>query len=199
MSSRPRKSRIIDTHFLLMAYANGYFPMADSKTGEIGWFSPDPRGVFDLEHFKISRSLHQAIRKNIFEVHVNRRFEQVIRACGSREETWISEDIVQTYVQLHEQGFAHSIESWKDGVLAGGLYGVAIGGAFFGESMFSQERDASKVALAFLVERLRERGFELLDTQWVTKHLAQFGAKEISRKDYLRILKRAVNKKCMFN
>ena len=198
MSSRPPKSRIIDTQFLLMAYCHGYFPMADAKNGEIGWYSPDPRGIFDLDHFKIPRSLRQTIRKNIFEVRVNNRFEEVIRSCGAREETWISEDIVQTYVQLHRQGYAHSVESWKNGVLVGGLYGVAIGGAFFGESMFSREGDASKVALVFLVERLNERGFELLDTQWITGHLTRFGAKEIPRKEYLRILRRAIEKKGTF-
>jgi len=198
MSFRSTGSRIIDTQFLLMAYTHGYFPMADSKSGEINWYSPDPRGVFELEQFKISRSLRQTLRKNIFEIRVNKQFEDVIRSCAAREETWISEDIVQTYLNLHKQGFAHSVESWKEEILVGGLYGVAIGGAFFGESMFSRERDASKVALVFLVDRLRNRGFELLDTQWITKHLAQFGAREISRKEYLKRLKKAVEKKCTF-
>lgn len=181
-----------------MAYGHGYFPMADAKSGEIGWYSPDPRGIFDFDHFKIPRSLRQTIRKNIFEVRINQRFEEVIRSCGEREETWISEDIVQSYIQLHKQGYAHSVESWKNDLLAGGLYGVTIGGAFFGESMFSRERDASKVALVYLVDRLKERGFDLLDTQWITSHLARFGAKEIPRREYLRILKRAIEKKCAF-
>ena len=181
-----------------MAYGHGYFPMADAKSGEICWYSPDPRGIFDLEHFKTHRSLRLTIQKNVFEISINQQFEEVIRSCAQREETWISEDIVQTYVQLHRKGYAHSVESWRNDTLAGGLYGIAVGGAFFGESMFSRERDASKVALVFLVNRLKERGFELLDTQWITSHLAGFGAKEIPRREYLRILKRAIEKKCAF-
>ncbi len=199
MSSRSPKSRIIDPQFLLMAYSNGYFPMADSKTGEISWFSPDPRAIFELSEFKAPRSLKQTVKKNIFEIRVNSRFEEVIRACGGRHETWISEDIIQTYLELHRLGFAHSVESWKQGTLAGGLYGVALGGAFFGESMFSRERDASKAALVFLVKRMNERGFTLLDTQWVTPHLAMFGAKEIPRAEYMKRLKETIKLKCSFN
>ncbi len=199
MSSRSPKSRIIDPQFLLMAYSNGYFPMADSKTGEICWFSPDPRAIFELSEFKAPRSLKQTVKKNIFEIRVNSRFEEVIRACGGRHETWISEDIIQTYLELHRLGFAHSVESWKQGTLAGGLYGVALGGAFFGESMFSRERDASKAALVFLVKRMNERGFTLLDTQWVTPHLAMFGAKEIPRAEYMKRLKETIKLKCSFN
>lgn len=198
MSSRSSKSRIIDPQFLLMAYSNGYFPMADSKTGEISWFSPDPRAIFELSEFRIPRSLKQIVKKNIFEIRVNSRFEEVIRACGGRHETWISEDVVQTYLELHRRGFAHSVESWKQGALAGGLYGVALGGAFFGESMFSRERDASKAALVFLVKRMNEHGFTLLDTQWVTPHLARFGAKEIPRAEYMKRLKKATGMICQF-
>jgi len=172
--------------------------MADPKTGEIRWYSPDPRGIFELDAFKIPRSLRQTIRKNIFEVRVNEKFEEVIRRCGEREETWISEDIIRMYVELHGLGFAHSVETWKDGKLAGGLYGVAIGGAFFGESMFSLERDASKVALVALVERLKQKKFELLDTQWTTPHLMRFGSMEIPRKDYLKRLSKALQKECSF-
>lgn len=181
-----------------MAYSNGYFPMADSKTGEVGWYSPDPRAIFDLGEFKIPRSLKQTIKKNIFEIRVNSRFEEVMRACAGRNETWISEEIVQSYLELHRRGFAHSVESWKQGKLAGGLYGVTLGGGFFGESMFSSERDASKVALAFLVQRMNERGFALLDTQWVTPHLAMFGAREIPRAEYMKRLKKAVQLTCSF-
>ena len=138
--------KIIEPNFLLQAYASGYFPMAESKDGAIGWFSPDPRGILELDELKVSRSLRSTIRKKIFEIRLNTRFEEVIRACGEREETWISETIVRTYRKLHELGFAHSVETWKEGELVGGLYGVALGGAFFGESMFSKVRDASKVA-----------------------------------------------------
>lgn len=192
MVHKPSKSRIIEPQFLLMAYCNGYFPMADSKTGEIGWYSPDPRTIFELNEFNVPRSLRLTIKKNLFEIRLNTRFEEVMRQCGEREETWISKDIIKSYVELYRLGFAHSVETWKENKLVGGLYGVAIGGAFFGESMFSRERDASKVALVYLVERMKERGFELLDTQYSTSHLARFGAKEISREEYLKRLKKAI-------
>ncbi|MGH2567400.1 MAG: leucyl/phenylalanyl-tRNA--protein transferase, partial [Bacteroidota bacterium] len=174
------QSRVLDPEFLLIAYCSGYFPMADLKTGEIGWFSPDPRAIFELDELHIPRSLRLTLKKNMFEVRVNQRFEAVMRACAEREETWISEDIVQSYLQLQRLGLAHSVETWREGKLVGGLYGVAVGAAFFGESMFSHERDASKVALVHLVERMKKRGYELLDTQWITPHLKMLGAKEIS-------------------
>jgi leucyl/phenylalanyl-tRNA--protein transferase len=199
MSRHSPASRTIDTEFLLMAYCNGYFPMADPKTGEIGWFSPDPRAIFELHEFHLPRSLKLLINKNLFEIRIDTQFEEVMRLCGAREETWISEDIIQSYLQLHRAGFAHSLEVWRDGKLAGGLYGVTVGAAFFGESMFSRVRDASKVALAGLVERLRQQGFELLDTQWMTPHLKMLGAKEISREEYLRRLKAALSKKSSFS
>ncbi len=198
MSRHSPASRTIDTEFLLVAYCNGYFPMADPKTGEIGWFSPDPRAVFELDNFHIPRSLKLTIKKNLFELRIDTQFEEVVRSCGAREETWISEDIIQSYLQLHRAGVAHSVEAWRDGKLAGGLYGVSVGAAFFGESMFSRIRDASKVALAALVERLKQQGFELLDTQWMTPHLKMLGAKEISREEYLRRLKKALNKNSNF-
>lgn len=198
MTPRVQTTRAIDSDFLLMAYCSGFFPMADPKTGKIGWFSPDPRAIFELDTFHIPRSLRLVIKKNLFEVRVNTRFEQVMRGCAEREETWISEDIIRSYVELHRLGFAHSVESWSAGSLVGGLYGVAIGGAFFGESMFSRQQDASKVALVHLVERLKARGFELLDTQWITPHLKMFGAKEISREEYLKRLKHAIHLKCTF-
>lgn len=198
MIPRAQTSRAIDPDFLLMAYCSGFFPMADPKTGEIGWFSPDPRAIFELDEFHVPRSLRLVIKKNLFEVRVNTSFEQVVRGCAEREETWISEDIIRSYVELHRLGFAHSVESWSAGSLVGGLYGVAIGGAFFGESMFSRQKDASKVALVHLVERMEVRGFELLDTQWITPHLKMFGAKEISREEYLKRLRHAIKKKCTF-
>ncbi|MBI3579037.1 MAG: leucyl/phenylalanyl-tRNA--protein transferase [Ignavibacteriales bacterium] len=192
MTNKQSKSRIIEPQFLLMAYCNGYFPMADSKSGEIGWYSPDPRTIFELDEFKIPRSLRLTIKKNPFEIRLNTGFEEVMRKCGEREETWISEEIIQSYVELFRLGYAHSIETWKENKLVGGLYGVSIGGAFFGESMFSRERDASKVALVYLVERMKARGFELLDTQFITQHLARFGAREIPREEYLERLKKAI-------
>lgn len=191
-------SRTIDAEFLLMAYCNGYFPMADPKTREIGWFSPDPRAIFELDEFHAPRSLKLVLKKNLFELRINTQFEDVMRACGEREETWISEEIVQSYLQLYKTGFAHSVETWRDGKLVGGLYGVSVGGAFFGESMFSRVPHASKVALAHLVDQMKRRELELLDTQWITPHLKMLGAKEISRTEYLKRLNKAIHKKCSF-
>jgi leucyl/phenylalanyl-tRNA--protein transferase len=200
MSSRQGKNQrsILEVDLLLAAYASGYFPMADSRYGTIRWYSPDPRAIILLDAFKVSRSLKQTIKKKIFDVRLNTAFEAVIRNCAARRETWISEEIVQSYLELHRFGSAHSVEAWHKDTLAGGLYGVALGAAFFGESMFSRKRDASKVALVFLVERLHKRGFELLDTQYMTPHLAHFGAVNISREDYLSRLKRAIEKQTSF-
>ncbi len=189
---------MIDPALLLQAYASGYFPMADSKSGEIAWYSPDPRAVIPLESFRIPRSLRQVIRKKIYQINLDTVFEDVVRSCAKREETWISEEIVDTYCELNRMGYAHSVETWKDNVLAGGLYGVALGAAFFGESMFSASRDASKVALVALVERLLARNFILLDTQFLTPHLARFGTREIPKDAYLKRLKQAVKIHCSF-
>lgn len=196
----PRTSdiKIIDSPFLLIAYCSGYFPMADPKTGEISWYSPDPRTIFDLDEFHIPRSLRLVVKKKDYETYINKQFEKVIRACSEREETWISESIIQSYLKLYQLGFAHSIEVWKKNELAGGLYGVAIRGAFFGESMFSKVRDTSKIALVYLIERLKDRGYTLLDTQFMTPHLKRFGAKEIPRKEYLHRLKQVLQIHCSF-
>jgi leucyl/phenylalanyl-tRNA--protein transferase len=172
--------------------------MAEERDGPIGWYSPDPRAIIPLDRFRISRSLRRVLRRGTFSIRVDTAFEDVIRACADREETWISEEIIGAYVQLFDQGFGHSVESWKDGALAGGLYGVAIGGAFFGESMFSLVTDASKVALAALVEMLRKGGFSLLDTQFLTSHLQQFGTIEVGRQEYLALLEGAVREDVRF-
>jgi leucyl/phenylalanyl-tRNA---protein transferase len=185
-------TNIIAPDFLLTAYANGYFPMADSRTKAIQWYSPDPRAILPLDGLRITRSLRQTIKKKIFRLSVNTAFDDVIHACAERNETWISEEIFRSYDELYRLGFAHSIETWHGDRLVGGLYGVALRGAFFGESMFSRIRDASKVALTFLVERLHERKFKLLDTQFITPHLASLGAIEISRDEYLSLLKNAL-------
>ena len=178
---------------LLLAYASGWFPMADDD-GQVRWYSPDPRGVLPLDAFHVPRRLSRTIRRSGFDVRTDTAFRRVIEACAAdREEgTWISDEIVDTYVALHDRGFAHSIEVWQAGSLVGGLYGVRLLGAFFGESMFHAVTDASKVALAALVDRLRQRGFQLLDVQWVTPHLERFGAVEVSRREYLRTLKKAL-------
>lgn len=184
---------------LLLAYAAGWFPMADDD-GRIRWYSPDPRGIIRLERFHVPRRLARTRRAGGFDVSVDRAFDTVIRACAAdRDEgTWINGEIIETYCGLHARGFAHSVEVWSDGELAGGLYGVSLRGAFFGESMFHVVTDASKLALAALVDRLRERGFHLLDIQWVTPHLERFGAEEISRAAYLRLLKRALETDAAF-
>jgi len=190
----------LDPALVVRAYREGIFPMA-VEDGQIGWFSPDPRGVLPLDTFHVPSRLARVMRSGRFEVTADRAFEAVMRACADRPDdgTWISREILECYLALHRLGIAHSIETWQGGELAGGLYGVHLGAAFFGESMFHRVRDASKVALAALVERLTHRGFLLLDTQWVTPHLEQFGAVEIPRRDYLRVLKHALARECAFD
>ncbi len=183
-------ANIIPPETLLDFYRRGFFPMAHD--GELRLFSPDPRGVIPLEDFHIPHGSRKTLRDPAWKVTANEAFEEVMLGCAEREETWIDETIFLSYVELHRLGYGHSVEVWRDGELAGGLYGVAIGAAFFGESMFSRSPGASKVALAWLVERLCARGFELLDTQWVTPHLEKFGACEIPRGEYLEKLGRAV-------
>ncbi len=169
----------------------GVFPMA-MENGTIEWFSPEPRGILPLRSFHVPHALQRTLRKRIFEIRIDTRFREVIQTCAKRADTWINREIVESYARLHEIGHAHSVEAWADGKLAGGLYGVSLGGAFFGESMFHRVTDASKVALCGLVERLRARKFVLLDTQWLTPHLVQFGGIEIPRNQYLHLLGRAL-------
>lgn len=162
------------------------------EDGSIRCFSPDPRGVIPLDEFRIPHGARKTLRDPAWEVRINTAFEHVMRACGTREETWIDETLVQSYLGLFHQGHAHSVEIWRDGTLAGGLYGVALGAAFFGESMFHTVPGASKVALVWLVTRLREREYLLLDTQWTTPHLELFGATTIPRRLYLKKLAAAL-------
>jgi leucyl/phenylalanyl-tRNA--protein transferase len=192
-----RSTDVIDPRLLLEAYAQGVFPMA-MEDGEMGWFSPDPRGIIPIREFHVPHGLKRLLRRGAYEVRLNTAFTAVMRGCADRESTWINESILRSYVRLFELGFAHSVETWMGHRLVGGLYGVAIGGAFFGESMFSRETGASQVALHALVTRLDERGFTLLDTQWTTEHLSRFGAHEIAREDYLRRLERAIRLPCQF-
>lgn len=176
---------------LLGAYSKGIFPMVDD--GELLWFSPMKRGIIPLdERFHVSHGLKRALRKRRFEIHWDREFREVMKSCAAREETWIDELILDSYCLLHEWGYAHSVECWDEEGLQGGLYGVALGRAFFGESMFSRKTDTSKIALVQLVAGLRASGFELLDTQWISAHLRQFGAEEIPREDYLKQLQKAL-------
>ena len=183
---------MIDPDLLLQGYRLGVFPMA-MNDDSIEWFSPDPRAILPLEDFHVPHALRRLARRKLFEITINKAFSAVIEACAERESTWISRDIIKSYTRLHELGHAHSVEAWKENQLAGGLYGVAVGGAFFGESMFRRVTDASKIALVELVEHLRARKFVLLDTQWLTPHLEQFGGIQISRTHYLRLLRRAVD------
>jgi leucyl/phenylalanyl-tRNA--protein transferase len=183
---------------LLEAYAAGMFPMG-MPDGTIRWYSPDPRGILPLEGFHTPRGLKRALALPCWEIRIDTDFMGVLKACAAREETWITEGIARSYGKLFETGHAHSVEVWKDGELAGGLYGVALGGAFFGESMFHRVTDASKVALWHLVRILRNGGFTLLDTQWTTTHLEQFGAVEIPRADYLKRLGDAVGRRTIFS
>ena len=189
---------MIPSDLLLYAYRSGAFPMA-APDGEIQWFSPNPRALIPIdERFHIPHGLARTLKKNLFEIRISTQFEQVMRACGQRAETWINEEILASFLELHQLGYAHSVETWRDGELVGGLYGVALGGAFFGESMFHTATDASKVALHALVMRMRARKFQLLDTQWTTPHLLSFGACEITRSRYLKLLKTALEADCSF-
>jgi leucyl/phenylalanyl-tRNA--protein transferase len=172
-------------------YRAGAFPMADHY-GRIEFYRSDPRSVLEFEDLHVSRSLGRVIRKGTYEVRVDEDFEGVVRACADREETWINDEIVRAYARLHRAGKAHSVEAYREGELAGGLYGVSLGGAFMGESMFARRRDASKVCFVHLVARLRERGYELLDCQIHNDHLARLGAREIPEAEYLWRLERAL-------
>ncbi len=190
---------MIDPALLVRAYREGRFPMG-LDGGEIGWFSPDPRGILPLDTFHVPARLQRVLRQGLFEIRIDPSFEAVMRACAARrgDGTWINAEILASYLALHRLGLAHSVEVWMEGGLAGGLYGVHLGGAFFGESMFHRAPNASKIALVALADRLTRRGFLLLDTQWVTSHLEQFGAVEIPRRQYLRLLAAALEKPCDF-
>jgi len=188
---------------LVRAYAAGIFPMAESADDpELFWVDPRRRGILPLDAFHVARRLRRVVRQQIFEIRCDTAFEDVIRACAKASEkrpnTWINDEIVRLYAGLFTRGAAHSVECWRDGELVGGLYGVSLGAAFFGESMFSRESEASKVALVHLVARLRLGGFRLLDTQFLTPHLARFGGIEITRRNYHRLLAEALSYRAIF-
>lgn len=181
----------VPSRVLLRAYASGIFPMAqDRDDPRIFWMEPEMRGILPLDGFHLSRSLARRIRQGGMQVTVDRDFAGVMLGCAARPSTWINDTILQMYQQLHREGHAHSLEVWQDGELAGGVYGLALGAAFFGESMFSRRPDASKVALAYLVARLRAGGFQLFDTQFTTPHLLSLGARDIPQAEYMRRLPR---------
>jgi leucyl/phenylalanyl-tRNA--protein transferase len=184
---------MIDPDMLLRAYAIGVFPMSDGReTKEVFWVEPKRRAIIPIDGFRLSHSLRKTLRAGAFEVTADRAFGEVIGRCAERDETWINRSIEESFIRLHRLGRAHSIECWQGDELAGGLYGVALGAAFFGESMFSSRRDASKVALAWLVARLKVGGYRLLDCQFMTDHLRSLGAIEISQQDYVALLASAV-------
>jgi leucyl/phenylalanyl-tRNA--protein transferase len=184
-------SGIIPSAILLEAYAQGAFPMAED--GEIYWFSPERRGLIPLDgRFHIPHGLARSLKRRPYEIRWNTAFREVMLGCAAREETWIDEGILESFCALHDQGWAHSVECWDSEGLQGGLYGVEMPGVFFGESMFSRKTDASKIALVALVGKLREKEFSLLDTQWMTPHLQQFGGYEMPRSGYLRALQQAL-------
>jgi leucyl/phenylalanyl-tRNA--protein transferase len=190
----------ITPELLLKAYTMGLFPMAESReSADLRWIDPARRGVFPLDGFHISRSLRHAILRADYQVTVNRDFAGVLAACADRPETWINPEITRLYHALHGMGFCHSLEVWREGTLVGGVYGVAIGGVFMGESMFSRATNGSKLALAWLMHRLRAGGFTLFDTQFLTPHLASLGAVEIPRALYHARLEQAVERQANFD
>ena len=192
----------MDINLLLNAYCQGVFPMAE-QSGHIYWYDPDPRAILPLDRFYLPRRLARTVRQGVFDIRADTAFRRVMKLCAApgpgRESSWINDELIDAYTQLYRAGFAHSVETWQGDSLVGGLYGVSVGGLFAGESMFSHKRDASKVALVHLVERLRRGGFVLLDTQFTTPHLAQFGVIEISRIEYKRRLKAALQVPAQFN
>lgn len=194
------KGDSLTPELLLRAYSVGVFPMAESRDDpEVFWVDPKARGIIPLNGFHMSRSLRRTVLSDRFSVSLNKAFSEVVDCCAARPETWINHSIQGLYLDLHRMGRAHSLEVWRGRELAGGIYGVAVGGAFFGESMFSRESDASKVALAYLVDRVRSAGFSLFDTQFITDHLKTLGAKEVSRDAYHRKLAEALRISADFN
>lgn len=196
--NRTPNSPALTAEQLFYGYTLGIFPMADERSGDIHWYSPEPRAVIPLETYEPPRSLRQVIKKNLFEIRVDTNFTGVMQGCAEARSysssTWISDELIAAYTELHRAGFAHSVEAYQDNALVGGLYGVSIGAAFFGESMFHRVSNASKVAFDFLIHRLREKEFELLDTQFINDNVLRFGAVEIPRLEYLRRLEKAIVK-----
>ena len=191
--------KYLSPEVLLFAYQQGLFPMAEGRNAkQIQWIQPEKRGIFQLGNFHISKSLRRVILKKDYSITINSCFPKVMEKCADRSETWINDDIYNCYCKLHEDGFAHSLEVWRNSHLIGGVYGVTIGAAFFGESMFSGAANGSKIALAYLHDRLLKAGFLLFDTQFLTEHLASLGAIEISQAQYLVKLEKALNKNATF-
>jgi leucyl/phenylalanyl-tRNA--protein transferase len=191
----------LSVDLLLSAYTQGIFPMA-SEDKEIGWYCPDPRAIIPLENYKASKSLRPILNKQLFEIRLDQQFEQVMRNCaaprGEDNGVWISEEMIKVYVQMHQFGFAHSVEAYQNNELVGGLYGIALGGVFYGESMFSKVSNASKVAFHYLIDILKKNNYELLDTQFMNDNVKRYGAIEIPQVDFLKRLDKALQKECQF-
>ncbi len=185
--------KIIEPQLLIDAYCSGFFPMADPEAGRIHWYSPDPRAIFPIYSIKPSHSMRQILKKNIFKTKIDTNFEKVILECANRPDSWINDIIINSYINLFKLGYAHSVETYLDDELVGGLYGVSINAAFFGESMFSKVSNASKVAFYHLIEHLKQKNFILLDSQFINPHTKMLGAIEIPRSQYLKILKFAIS------
>lgn len=183
---------ISNPYFVVEAYRKGYFPMAQSKYGKVYWHSPNPRAIIPLENVKTPKNIRKKINRGEFKFSVNNNFDYVIRKCADRKFTWINKQIIRTYNEIHNLGFANSVETWKNDEIVGGLYGVTIGGAFFGESMFNDVSDASKASFYYLIERLIKNEFILLDSQYINPFTEQLGAIEIPRNMYLSVLKKAI-------
>lgn len=184
--------KTLNSHTLIWAYQNGFFPMPDPDTQEICWYRPNPRAIIPLDGFHCSRSLQKRIRRSEYRWSIDQSFEEVMRGCADRDETWINDEFLKAYIELHNLGIAHSVEIYMEDSLAGGLYGVAIGGAFFAESMFHKRTDASKLAVYHLVEHLKNQGFGLLEVQFMNPHLKTLGAIEITDEVYMESLTKAL-------
>ncbi len=201
MSRRERHVRqddILAPEVLVEAYGSGVFPMGEEESNAIHWFQPDPRAIIPLDAFHVPKRLERTLRRGDFDIAYNKAFSEVMTGCAEGRPAWITDRILRAYNRLHQLGYAHSVEVWREGELVGGLYGVQLGGAFMAESKFHRVRDASKIALVKLVERLRERGFSILEVQYLTEHLKQFGTVEIRLSRYLEMLEKARKKRCVF-
>jgi leucyl/phenylalanyl-tRNA--protein transferase len=193
-----KNSQFLEPGNMIRLYASGAFPMADSRSGKINWYMPDVRTIIPLNQFNIPRSLKKKLHELDFEIKFDTNFPDVVKACANRDTTWISDELIKAYMRLHKRGYIHTVETWKDNELVGGLYGISFRGAFFGESMFSRVSQASKAALSALINHLVKKDFVLLDVQYKTSHLEMFGAKEIPFTEYQNLLYSAYVRGCEF-